>query len=156
VTNTVDGAMALQQFFENTEWAYQPGNPVAYAPYLRKDPLPGVPAKSVIVQLARGDQSVPNPTTTAFVRAGDLADVTTYYRHDLAFAANPARLKNPHTFLGLISTPNMRDIAFGGQQQVATFFASDGAEIIQPPGVPVEFFEVPIQGPLPEDLGYIP
>jgi hypothetical protein len=156
VTNTVAGAMAIQQLFDNREWVYQPGSPVAYAPYLRKDPLPGVPAKSVIVQFAKGDQSVENPTTTAFLRAGDLADVATFYRHDLAFADDASRLKNPHTFLGLITTPNMKAIALAAQQQIGTFFASDGTQIIQPPGVPAKYFETPIQGPLPEDLGYIP
>ena len=62
---------------------------MAYAPHLRKDPLAGVPAKSVIVQFAKGDQIVPNPATTALFRAGDLADRATFYRHDLAFAENP-------------------------------------------------------------------
>ena len=41
----------------------QAGNPVAYAPHLRKDPLAGVLAKSVIVQFAYGDQTGP-PTRT--------------------------------------------------------------------------------------------
>jgi hypothetical protein len=39
------------------------------------------------------------------------------------------------------------------QEQIATFFATDGAEIIHPE--PARFFEVPIQEPLPEDLSYI-
>jgi hypothetical protein len=162
VTNTVVGAMAIQQLFDNREWVYQAGSPVAYAPYLRKDPLPDVPAKSVIVQFARGDQSVENPTTTAFLRAGDLADRATYYRHDLASADDTSRLKNPHTFLGLITTPNMKAIAFAGQQQIATFFASDGTKIIQPqppdgfPPIPEKYFELLTKdSPLPEDLGFI-
>src|SRR5438034_1842688 len=37
-------------------------------------------------QMAKGDQSVPNPNGTAILRAGDLADRATFYRHDLAFA----------------------------------------------------------------------
>jgi hypothetical protein len=32
------------------------------------------------------------------LRAGDLAARATYYPNDLAFAANPALPKNPHTF----------------------------------------------------------
>jgi len=47
---------------------------VAYSPHLRKLPLRGVPAKPLIIQFARGDQTVPNPATTAMLRAGDLAD----------------------------------------------------------------------------------
>ena len=56
---------------------------------------------------------------------------------------------------GSTIVPAIRPIALAAQAQIATFFASDGADIIQPPGVPVEYFEVPIQGPLPEDLNYI-
>ena len=44
VINTVAGAMAIQQVVENTEWASQSGDPVAYAPHLRKNPLTAVPA----------------------------------------------------------------------------------------------------------------
>lgn len=40
------------------------------------------------------------------------------------------------------------------QEQIARFFASDGKEIIHPE--PQRFFEAPIAGPLPEDLGFIP
>ena len=42
-------------------------NPVAYAPFIRKDPLHGNAAKPVIFQFAFGDQTVPNPTTTAIL-----------------------------------------------------------------------------------------
>jgi hypothetical protein len=158
VTNTVVGAMAIQEFLDNWEWVSQPGNPVAYAPHLRKDPLPGVPAKSVIIQFAKGDQNIVNPTTTAFLRAGDLADRATFYRHDLAYADDGSRPRNPHTFLALIANPaapTMKAIALGAQEQIAAFFASDGTEIIPPPGVE-KYFEVPIKGPLPEGLNYIP
>ena len=70
LVDTVPGASAIQQLFEWTEWTSQAGNPVAYAPHLRADPLEGVPAKSIILQFARGDQTVPNPTTSAIIRAG--------------------------------------------------------------------------------------
>ena len=99
VINTVAGAMPIQEVFEHTEWVSQSGNPVAYAPHLRKSPLAGVAAKSVIYQFAKGDQIVPNPATTALLRAGDLADRATFYRHDLAFAENPLLPTNPHGFL---------------------------------------------------------
>src|SRR5262249_49663227 len=39
------------------------------------------------------------------------------------------------------------------QEQIATFFASDGHMVIQPG--PARFFETPIHGPLPENLGFI-
>src|SRR5439155_11877304 len=95
VINTVPGAIEIQDLFENVEWVSQSGNPVAYTPHLRKDPLAGVPVKPVIIQFASTDQTVPNPTTTAMLRAGDLADRATFFRNDLAFAANPSFPKNP-------------------------------------------------------------
>ncbi len=154
VTNTVAGAMQLQEVFERTEWVSQSGNPVAYAPYLRKSPLSGGPRKSVIVQFAKGDQVVPNPASTAILRAGALADCATYYRHDLAFAENPLLPKVPHAFLTSIGLPAFRDIALGAQSQITAFFASDGAIVIHPE--PARFFETPIGSPLPEALYYIP
>jgi hypothetical protein len=164
VMNTVEGAMALQNYFEQSEWASQPGNPVAYAPYLRKSPLKGNPVKSVIYQVAKGDQTVPNPTSTAIIRAGDLQDRVTYYRNDIAFAASGGTVpRNPHTFLtGIAGSPVAAAIAFKAQTQIATFFATDGALTIDPdtappllPGFP-PVFETPIVPPLPEELNFIP
>jgi hypothetical protein len=131
----------------------QSGNPVAYAPHVRKAPLAGVPAKSVIYQFAKGDQIVPNPATTALLRAGDLADRATFYRHDLAFAENPQLPTNPHGFLATLAIPGFQAITRGAQQQIATFFATDGAAVIHPE--PARFFEAPINLPLPEGLNYI-
>src|SRR5262249_43335911 len=104
----------------------------------------------------RGDQNVPNPAATALLRAGDLADRATFYRHDLAYAEDPGLPKNPHTFLTGTTSPDplARDIARGAQAQIAAFFASDGTVVIHPE--PARLFEVPIKGPLPEELNYIP
>jgi hypothetical protein len=155
VINTVPGAMAIQDVLENTEWVAQSANPVAYASHLRQDPLRGVPAKSVIIQFAEGDEIDPNPMTTAMLRAGDLADRATYYRNDLAYAEDPSVGKNPHQFMLHAELPGLAGaIALGAQEQIASFFESDGAEIIQPE--PARFFEVPIAGALPEDLNFIP
>jgi hypothetical protein len=156
VVNTVSGAMAIQEELENQQWATQAGNPLAYAAHLRKEPLRGVPAKSVIIQFAKGDMTANNPMTTAIVRAGDLADRATYYRNDLAYADDPNVPKNPHSFMLSVTSPDdvVRAVALGAQEQIATFFASDGTTIIQPE--PAQYFETPIQGPLPEDLNFIP
>jgi dienelactone hydrolase len=154
VINDVAGAMAIQEVIENTEWVSQSGSPVTYAPHLRKDSLPGMPAKSIIFQFAKGDPVVPNPTTTAILRAGDLADRATLYRHDLAFADNRNLGNNPHGFTLSVDDSNFKAIALGAQEQIASFFASDGVDVIHPE--PAKYFEVPIQGPLPEDLNYIP
>src|SRR5207245_2907024 len=99
VTNTVPGAMAIQEFIDNAVWVSQAGSPVAYAPHLRKKPLLDVPAKPVIFQLAKGDQNAPNPNTAAMLRAGDLADRATYYRHDIAYADNRGLPNSPHNFM---------------------------------------------------------
>jgi len=156
VINTVPGAMEIQEYIERAEWVFQSGSSVAYAPHLRKAPLPGVPAKSVIVQFARGDQTNPNPVTTAILRAGELADRATFYRHDLASAETPTIRKNPHVFMPSrdgVDLP-IRPIALGAQEQIAVFLASHGVTIIHPE--PARFFEVPVVLPLPEDLVFIP
>ena len=170
--NTVPGTDLIQTVIDNSEWVQQAGNPVAYAPHLRTDPLDGMPAKHVIFQFAKGDQTVPNPTTTAILRAGDLADRATFYRNDLAFAANPAIPKNPHTFMTGVLSAVGGGIAFNAQLQIAAFFASevvpgitpvtidpDPSSIPNPAGGPpllVNVFEVPIVPPLPETLSFIP
>jgi hypothetical protein len=158
VIDTVPGASAIQQALEWSEWASQSGNPAAYAVHLRARPLSGVPAKSVILQYARGDRTVPNPTTSAIIRAGGLQDRTTVFRNDLAFAADPAFPKNPHTFLtnvpGLFpSGPGA--VALAGQDQIARFFASNGAVVVDPDGAG-PLFETPLRVAPWEDLAYIP
>jgi hypothetical protein len=145
--------MPIQEVLEHFEWVSGSGDPLAYAPHIRKAPLAGVPAKSVIYQFAKGDQIVPNPTTTALLRAGDLADRATFYRHDLAFAENPLLPMNPHGFLATLDIPAFRAITRGGQEQIATFFATNGAAVIHPE--PARFFETPIAGALPEGLNFI-
>ena len=161
VVDTTAGA--IQTVLDNTEWVTQAGNPVAYAPHLRADPLAGVPAKSIILQYARGDQTVPNPTTSAIIRAGALNDRTTLFRNDLAFAADTSvpKLvpKNPHTFLtripGLTTSTIAAAAAVAAQDQIAQFFASGGTLVIDPDGAG-PLFETPLAGAPPEDLAYIP
>jgi hypothetical protein len=154
--NGVPGAMALQQWIDRAAWAVRLGDPVAYAQHLRRDPLPGNRAKSILFQFAKGDQTVPNPTATAILRAGDLGDRATYFRNDLAFAADPATPVNPHTFLTNITAPGLAPaVALQAQAQVARFFASDGRTIIDPDGAG-RLFETPLRGPLPEGTNFLP
>jgi hypothetical protein len=135
---------AIQQLIDRTEWATQPGNPAAYAPYV---------TEPVIYQFARGDQTVPNPTTSAILRACGCANRATLYRHDLVVAANPTIGRNPHAFLTNLAGVVTGPIALATQQQMATFFTSDGATTIDPDGAgPV--FETPTSM-VPEDLGFI-
>jgi dienelactone hydrolase len=159
-TNTVAGAMALQEFIDRSAWAAQVGDPVSYAPHVRKSPLPGVRAKSVIIQFGKGDQIVPNPTQTALVRAGGLADRTTFFRTDLFYATQPRPLPAsiapplyPHTFLNTFSPAGAAAVSLEAQAQIATFFASGGQLTIDPDGAG-PLFETPIALPLPEGLNF--
>ena len=151
LVNTVPEAMAIHEYLDRTEWVMQSASPVAYGPYLRRSPLRGVRPKRVIIQFAKGDQTMPNPATTALLRSGRLGDRATFYRHDLAFAENPALPRDPHGFMPLISV--FGTIALSAQEQIAVFFESDGELTIHPE--PMRFFEVPIAGPLPEGLNFI-
>ena len=154
--NTVPGASAIQLVLDNNEWVQQAANPVAYAPFIRKQPLLGNAAKPVIIQFAKGDKTVPNPTTTAILRAGDLADRATYFRNDLAFVATSGAIpKNPHTFLTNIGIPAAAPFAIAAQMQIAVFFASGGMTTIDPDGAAL-IFETPIVPPLPEGVNFIP
>jgi len=154
VTNNVPGAIAIQDFLDRSEWVSHLGNPVAYAPHIRKDPLRGSDPKPVIIQFAKGDMVVPNPANSALIRAGELTDRATYFRNDLAVAANPAVPRNPHGFLASIGPAATTPLALAAQTQIAVFFASDGVTVIDPDGA-APIFETPIAGPLPEELNFL-
>jgi hypothetical protein len=147
LVDAVPGASALQQSLFRYMWVRQTANPSGYA-HLLKRPL--------IVQFAKGDKLVPNPSTSILLRAGNLEHRATYFRNDLAWAANPVYQKDPHTFANQVHMPGApADTARQAQVQIATFFASDGATTIDPDG-DAPLFETPIAGPLPEDLSFIP
>jgi hypothetical protein len=144
VIDTVAGASAIQQLVDRNEWAQQAANPAALVPHVEQP---------VIVQFAKGDMTVPNPTTTAILRAGDLAGRATYFRNDIAGPGGTQLFPNPHTFLTGIGNPATATVALQAQAQIAAFFASSGTATIDPDGAgPV--FEVPIAGPLPEVPGF--
>ena len=154
--STVAGATAIQHALEFVEMVAEPGvGAMFWAKYLRAEPLSGSYPKAILYQMAKGDQQAPNPGTTAIIREGDLADRTTFYRHDLASTFDPTIPKNPHLFAGQPTSLNAtaRAISIGAQEQMAVFFASHGLTTIHPS--PEQFFEVPIAGPLPETLNYI-
>jgi hypothetical protein len=117
----VPGAITIQQELDRLEWAMQSSNPAAYAPHLRMDPLPGVSARPVLFMFAKGDKTAPNPTTTAILRAGELADRTLYFRYDLA-AASGLHLPNDNPHDG------------SNVGAIATFLATDGSQIVDPDG----------------------
>ena len=163
VINTIPGAMAIQEVFDNTEWVQQSGGALGYAALLRSSDRP------ILVQVAKGDQIAPNPLASQLIRAGDFADTTTFYRHDLAEAINRGLPNDPHDFLNqtLGSVPGnpgatelLRVIARSAQQQIAVFLASDGHTIIDPdtvidPAGSSMLFEAPIPLPLSEKTNFI-
>jgi hypothetical protein len=165
--NQVAGAIEIQNHFELLEWLQAVGDPIPYAPHLLSSTLPGVPIKPVLWQYARGDRTVPNPANTALVRAANMRQTTWIYRHDLARQVLPTLPLNPHAFLLFFLSPDSETVelpdvgglavSIAAQQQIAGFFASDGATIPDP-NIIVQFilgqslFEHPDF--LPEDLGF--
>ena len=75
-------------------WAATP-SPVAYARHLRRSPLPGLEPARVLVQFALGDRVVPNTTTAALVRAGELGDRTVLVRSRQGRPRGRGRLARP-------------------------------------------------------------
>jgi len=138
VTAPALGAVAIQESGSRSNWIQRAGSPEAYAPLLRLRPAAGVGAKRILYQFAFGDQTVPNPTSAAIMRAGELRDVTTYYRND----RTPTAGSNPHGFL---LDPRLAGRNLG-QAQIVDFLASDGATISDPDGG-ASVFEVPIADP---------
>jgi hypothetical protein len=147
LVNDVPGAIAIQDEIERIDWAMNSGDPVAYAPHLRKAPLVGVPAKPVLFTFAQGDPVVVNTTTGNLLRAGDLADRTLYFRGLDAYAPNQPSPADLHEFLVRL-TPAGIGYALAAQESVATFLASDGNTTVDPDGAG-PLFETPIAGPLP-------
>lgn len=164
--NLVPGAVAIQNAFELYEWLEAAGDPVYYAPHMAASPLPGMPYKRILFQLARGDQTMPNMASTRLIKAAN-QPATWQYRHDLALAGGLPLPQDPHPFLALfigisgttVEFPSLEGILIGlaAQQQVAGFFASDGKSVpdpntFLPPSMPQGLFEIPAH--LPEDNGY--
>ena len=115
---TVPGALAIQSVFENLEWLSMPGDPLAFAPHIRISPLPGRSARPALVQFAKADRTMPNPASTALIRAGGWQSSTWLYRHDLALAKSPDLPLDPHPYLVL-------------------FISLDGSGTVQLPSWPV-------------------
>jgi fermentation-respiration switch protein FrsA (DUF1100 family) len=129
VRNPAAGALDIQAYFDRAEWLSQSANPVAFAPYLKQAPLPGVAPKAVLYQWAVGDLTVPNPTTTALLGAGHLQPVSSLFRHDLLVGGLSDRFKNPHGFLTWTAFPEVHAIGRAAQEQVARFFVSGGRQV---------------------------
>jgi hypothetical protein len=146
--NNVPGAMAIQSAFEAADWLGMLGDPLAFAPHLQTSPLSGVPAKSTLFQFGYGDLEVSNPTESAIIRAAGAQSNSWFFRFDLAALAygHPELLGLtspqsgplpilPHRILSnptIFSVASETSVAMAEQQQVAHFFASNGASIPDP------------------------
>ncbi len=165
--NDVPGAIQIQNALELYEWFESPGDPVYYSPHLVSSSLPGVQAKHILFQIARGDSTMPNPASTRLIQAANMRSSTWEYRHDLALAAGLPLPQDPHPFLALfigisgnaVQFPGIEGILIGlaAQKQVAGYFTADGLTVPDPntfltPAFPKGLFEVPAH--LPEDMGY--
>ena len=158
VINDVPGAVEIQQALEFSEMVSEAGlSPALWSRYLRLAPLPGTSAKSVMYLFAKGDRTAVNPGTSLLLRAGNLTDRTIYFRTDLAVIQDSAFPKEPHAFFvrGMLSPdPLTKAVALNAQDWIALFLQSDGTTMNPP--IPTDLFEMPIVGPLPETLNYIP
>ena len=81
------GAAALQRYVDRAVWIQNIGSPNGYAPFLPRQPLPGVPSRPFLMQLARSDQSFGNAPTTELCAPASWRTVSrftgmTFYRHD--------------------------------------------------------------------------
>ena len=144
------GAIEIQNLFETVEWLQVAGEPLAYA---------GQGKAPVLWQFARGDRTVPNPQTSALIRAAGGRPMVQLYRHDVARAVYADLGSNPHTYLVDVRSVAGAAIALAVQGQMAEFFQANGTLV---PGVNSfqlrilfggrSLFESP-EG-LPEDLGF--
>jgi hypothetical protein len=93
--------------------------------------------KRVLFQYAKGDTVVPNPTETALVRAANLRETTSYYRHDLALKLFPKLNPAGHcgsipdlSLFALKTDPLAQYVsAMLRQEEAAGFLASHGTLI---------------------------
>lgn len=156
--NNVAGAIPIQNFIARAAWIETPGAPYAYATHLRSATLPDVPIKRVLFQFALGDQTVPNPTNTQLIRAANVRDLSSLYRHDIARAAVPTLPVNPHGYLvNLFDGEAGTLIALATLDQASRFLLSDeyavpdvNQAVLPVAGQPL--FETPQF--LPEDLNF--
>jgi hypothetical protein len=154
---TKPGSASLRDFFERAEWL-DCSPAMALAPHLKLATLPDVPLKNVLFQIARGDQTVPNPSNSQLIRAAGLSEQTILYRHDIARSAVPSLPANPHTFLIPLGSTQQQVIGLAAVQQAVGFIQTGGRTIPDANGlvrllVGREVFETPAA--LPEELNFL-
>jgi pimeloyl-ACP methyl ester carboxylesterase len=151
LVNRIDGALPIQEWMERLEWLSETGAAGAYSVYWRLKPLAGVKSRPVLIQMSRGDQQGLNPITAQLVRAALIDDRVSLYRHDLF--TRKTEFKDPHSLVIRTDNAVMKDLAVMAQEQISAFFASDGAEMLDPDGPGGVLFEVPAAA-IPQDFGF--
>lgn len=129
LTDPALGALPIQQYLADSTWLQRPGGPETYSPLI-------TPSK-VVFQVARGDMTVPNPTSHSLLAAGNLFARASLYRNDLT----PQATQNPHVFL---LNPGFPAGFLPGGAQVSTFLTS--GTVIDPDG-PGPIWETPVANP---------
>jgi hypothetical protein len=149
VVAPVPGALAIQDHLARVEWLGRRADPVAYARHLRRSPLPGLEPARVLVQWALDDRVVPNSTTAALVRAGELGDRTVLVRTDRVARAAGTDWPDPHGFLLAVRAPGLvGKVALAAQEQLARFLRDDGDSVWVPSGLsPADPAERLLEGP---------
>jgi uncharacterized protein (TIGR03437 family) len=158
--NDVPGAIEIQRQFDLTEWLQAGGDPLGFAARLgqRLSGAPGGSQPAVLWHYARGDQSVPNPTTSSLIRTAGGRGTVMEFRHDAARAVDSTLPENPHAYQAdILGTGRAALITQAGQRMVAGFLSSQGTTI---PDVNsnlrsifgTDLFVQPVE--LPETLGY--
>jgi pimeloyl-ACP methyl ester carboxylesterase len=139
--------LAVQEFFERTEWYGTPGDAIGYAPHLASSTLPNVPIKPVLFQYGIGDSTVPNPSETNLVRAANMRLTTTVLRWDVARAIAPQLQQNPHFAISAVTGIDSAaavTVANALQVQMAGYLASGGAQVSDVNGLVLPFFGKPL------------
>ena len=121
---TTPGSGAIQDFFERLEWLEVVSSPNVLAPHLKQATLPGQPIKRVLFQMAIGDRTVANPSTTALIRAANMVNQTSVYRFDIAKTIDPTLPANPHTFLTQLVSTASTVVALATLQQGLSFLGA--------------------------------
>ncbi len=157
----VAGARELQDFWDRVEWLETTGAPIFYARHLKTATLPGVGLKRILFQMAFGDRTAVNPSTSRLIRTASMTEQTSLYRHDLVRKLAPDSPLDPHTFLIPWGTPAMQAVGMATIGQAMAFLGSGGQQIADPnPALSAVFggtrvFEVP-PASLPEGLNLEP
>ena len=141
--------MTLQEALYRRVWASAIGSSIGYAPFVTRMPLDGNPEKRVLLAFPNDDAK---RVTSTLIRAADIASTSVFFRSDYFFADHPELSAfDPHDFAvaSANANPDIRAVALGSQAMIAKFLATDGSQLIHPPGVPERYFEVPIALPLP-------